>query len=1131
METVINRLKSKSQNCTDDKLKVELKLYNLADSLVNDAKEYLKRISQILPEFDLHDASHSQKVVENIEKLLEDKNLYNLSSYELFLLYTSAYLHDCAMAPSDWEINLLKLSEGNEQFGMTDYSIRNDLKKPLSIAGSEKLIKNIKSNLYVDYDKNVNNALFAHKSESTLIKYLAQTLVDYQTFRNGYKNNLDNVNSEKEFEEINSSIRVDFIRSTHHKRIEEYINNLSDRFYNSCDKAQWANKLAKDLAKICRAHGEDIEYVKTLDNSVSYIGEERANLQFVAMMIRLGDIIHFSYDRAPESLRTSRLFKSSYSFQQWAIKSESGINYTISDSVVTYTAYCEKPENYFKLRAYLTLVNQEIADFNKFNLQIQSNYIRFSLNCDGASYDKDKYELKEGLSFSLSQEKIVNLFMGVGLYKDKYACLRELYQNSLDACCCMLAQCKDNGQTSQGQIEFGIKEEDGHRYLYCLDNGIGMSKDIIENYLLKVGNSYYNSTDFYIKQANWNANFKPVSQFGIGMLSCFMLGDKIEIITKSSNDDYVSCCIDGPFESMYYLNTPDPTNKELIKTSGTLVRIRLTQPLYNNHINKLGLQLILGQLTLKDILLENKIWELHLYNKLNSFIVSIPDNINLTIKTDAQETHGVINKPYFFDNQSSKELIIASEDFGYINRFQEQAISFCDISSMVRHYPISIIEDGCGFTTYITIPFNDLFLNYDFQTLRNIPQMTNTGICIDGIIIQNHISQYEYFYAGLLTHSGTLNFNGNKRPKISVDRTSIIDFTEGCEKISEKIFYKFIEKAIGTINSHLKNYNIGQSSPLYNTIWKHFFESNNFAHNAFIKQYANTEYGNIHLGSILSLTKESISVKEFLDKKDLVLSDYDYRSLDSLTQKLILSKVMNATNIKLQNNELTLKFGVRDDILCNLEDGPLRSYSILKRVDDWDSQYDILSNIYPFIPARLYDCINEYESDCISDSVTQVHHYSNTTFCFFDQSPLMINRYGLYMKDSSTIKKRSCSILCFDNKRSNIYLSVINERSHKNHSNDDIYVLFVFIAPVKLNDDETVLLNESKNKEPDYYKGVTEGWSVLVTGMDFDNVIVLPGKHDRQTLVNKLSSLFWNKYRENTFKFLDGTIIIPPANE
>ena len=65
-------------------------------------------------------------------------------------------------------------------------------------------------------------------------------------------------------------------------------------------------------------------------------------------------------------------------------------------------------------------------------------------------------------------------------------------------------------------------------------DGVGMDEYIIRNYLSVAGKSYYNSEDFE------KEGFKmdPISRFGIGVLSCFMLSDYIEITTN--RDPYIS---------------------------------------------------------------------------------------------------------------------------------------------------------------------------------------------------------------------------------------------------------------------------------------------------------------------------------------------------------------------------------------------------------------------------------------------------------------------------------------------------------------------------------------------------------------------------------------------------------------
>ena len=91
---IIEELKRRSEAPSDQDIKIELKLYTLADNLEKKARDHLKRISNVLPEFDIHDEKHSEKVITNIEELLGDEKIRQLSAYELFLTHLSAFFHD-----------------------------------------------------------------------------------------------------------------------------------------------------------------------------------------------------------------------------------------------------------------------------------------------------------------------------------------------------------------------------------------------------------------------------------------------------------------------------------------------------------------------------------------------------------------------------------------------------------------------------------------------------------------------------------------------------------------------------------------------------------------------------------------------------------------------------------------------------------------------------------------------------------------------------------------------------------------------------------------------------------------------------------------------------------------------------
>lgn len=76
---------------------------------------------------------------------------------------------------------------------------------------------------------------------------------------------------------------------------------------------------------------------------------------------------------------------------------------------------------------------------------------------------------------------------------------------------------------------------DGYEIIVCKDNGVGMDEKIITRFLCNVGRSYYRSPEFEQQRIEFRkdqADFDPCSQFGIGFMSCFMLGDRIRIETR-----------------------------------------------------------------------------------------------------------------------------------------------------------------------------------------------------------------------------------------------------------------------------------------------------------------------------------------------------------------------------------------------------------------------------------------------------------------------------------------------------------------------------------------------------------------------------------------------------------------------
>ena len=173
----------------------------------------------------------------------------------------------------------------------------------------------------------------------------------------------------------------------------------------------------------------------------------------------------------------------------------------------------------------------------------------------GKDHDgKPLYEFRE-YKFNLDEEHIFKRLFGHRLYGRTDVALRELFQNAIDATRVRVAlevskdpqwnelSAKEQHRVFQQRYEQRksalhltvrlYAAEDGltnkkRVWLEVRDQGVGMARDVIENYLLKVGRSRWREDS--------RVNRLPigtVGEFGVGFLSTFMISDRTVIETQS----------------------------------------------------------------------------------------------------------------------------------------------------------------------------------------------------------------------------------------------------------------------------------------------------------------------------------------------------------------------------------------------------------------------------------------------------------------------------------------------------------------------------------------------------------------------------------------------------------------------
>ena len=119
------------------------------------------------------------------------------------------------------------------------------------------------------------------------------------------------------------------------------------------------------------------------------------------------------------------------------------------------------------------------------------------------------------------------------LYSDQEIFLRELISNAVDATTkvkTLALRGEVKGELGDTTIEISVDKE--AKTLTISDKGIGMSNDEVKKYLNQVA---FSSAEEFLEKYKDDASI--IGHFGLGFYSAFMVADKVEVITKSYQDD------------------------------------------------------------------------------------------------------------------------------------------------------------------------------------------------------------------------------------------------------------------------------------------------------------------------------------------------------------------------------------------------------------------------------------------------------------------------------------------------------------------------------------------------------------------------------------------------------------------
>ena len=140
--------------------------------------------------------------------------------------------------------------------------------------------------------------------------------------------------------------------------------------------------------------------------------------------------------------------------------------------------------------------------------------------------------------FKAESKRLLDLMIN-SIYTHKEIFLREIISNASDAIdkLAYLSLTEDNGM-NRGDFEIRLSVDKDHRVLTISDNGIGMSKEELENNLgtIAKSGSYQFKQDMKEKE-DTEETVDIIGQFGVGFYSAFMVADNVSVISRKYGSD------------------------------------------------------------------------------------------------------------------------------------------------------------------------------------------------------------------------------------------------------------------------------------------------------------------------------------------------------------------------------------------------------------------------------------------------------------------------------------------------------------------------------------------------------------------------------------------------------------------
>ena len=288
---------------------------------------------------------------------------------------------------------------------------------------------------------------------------------------------------------------------------------------------------ADAVARIAEGHSLDLREVRDPERyprGCSVFGET-VNLAALATYVRIVDLLDIGDDRTPYALWKFVAPLNPLSSLEWQKhRALSPISLTTGPTTreILITGRTDDPAVFAALADLRSWVDSQFAE--SIGL-LRTMPVKYHLPLDSRlNWSVDAVGFKPLLvKFDFDRTEVLDLLSSELYRHDPLAFLRELLQNSVDAIDIRATLLREHGSELKGEIRVKIRSHETDLCIEWSDNGIGMDETILSSYFATLGRSWYKS-----REATRLAKIDAISQFGIGVLSCFTVSRNLTVVTR-----------------------------------------------------------------------------------------------------------------------------------------------------------------------------------------------------------------------------------------------------------------------------------------------------------------------------------------------------------------------------------------------------------------------------------------------------------------------------------------------------------------------------------------------------------------------------------------------------------------------